>query len=358
MHLGPGLVTLFLATATCVFADEPALSRFEFEQIRFAAPARLSFYAPSEALANQVSKQVFDRLKSLDRIMSDYDPDSELSQLCEKSGPGRPIHVGDELWSILQSANDFSQKTDGAFDVSVGPVVRLWRTSRRSRTLPAPDAVREALAKVDWKSIVLDENQHTVELRRPAMQIDLGGIAQGYAADEAFRILKDAGITRALVDISGDIRLGDPPPGRTGWRIAVQALESHGATPEADHHSTPEPRMLVIANSAVSTSGDAYQYVEIEGVRYSHIVDPATGLGLKRSSSVTIIAPDAISADALATAVSVQGPQKGLETIQKIDGAEALFAWLDDEGQLQSSETAGFARYENNLDAGPRDPRE
>jgi thiamine biosynthesis lipoprotein len=179
-------------------------------------------------------------------------------------------------------------------------------------------------------------------LLKDGMQLDLGGIGQGYAADEAYQMLKDRGLTRALVDISGDFRAGDPPPDRSGWRIEIEALKPKSANAE---HSTA--RTLLISNAAVSTSGDAYNFVEIDGQRYSHIVDPKTGLGLATSCSVTIIARDAITADALDTAVCVLGVGPGLDTIRNVEGAEALFARLNGD-EIQITETKGFMSYIEN----------
>lgn len=342
----------FTGSACLSSADEPPLTRFEFEQVRFAAPARLVFYAPSEEVANKLSRAVFDRLKQLDRILSDYDPDSELSKLSESSGSGRPVPLSPELWDVLEASQRFARETDGAFDVSVGPVVKLWRVARRSKKLPAPDAIREAVSRTGWKAIVLDESNKTAELKRRGMQLDLGGIGQGYAADEGLRILQEGGVTKALVDISGDIRLGDPPPGEKGWKIAVELLKRPGTSDReqpAAEGSKPS-RMLLLANVAVSTSGDAFQFVEIDGVRYSHIVDPKTGVGLTRSCSVTVIAPDALTADGIDTALCVQGVEEGLVTVKQFDGVEALFETVVD-GKSVTQTTAGFERFE--LRSGP-----
>jgi FAD:protein FMN transferase len=328
-------------------ADEQPLTRFEFEQVRFAAPARLVFYASTEEVANKLSRAVFDRLKQFDRIMSDYDPDSELSKLCETAGSGQAVPVSDELWEVLSASQRFAKETDGAFDVSVGPVVKLWRIARRTKKLPSPDAIREAVSRTGWKSVVLDESKKTVELRLKGMQLDLGGIAQGYAADEGLKILKEGGVTRALVDISGDIRLGDPPPGEQGWKIEIESLKRPGAA-AAEKPAAGDGkrlRMLLLSNAAVSTSGDVYQFVEIEGVRYSHIVDPKTGIGLTRSCSVTVIAPDALTADAIDTALCVRGVEQGLETLKKFDRVEALFETVMD-GKMEVQMTIGFRRYE------------
>jgi thiamine biosynthesis lipoprotein len=154
------------------------------------------------------------------------------------------------------------------------------------------------------------------------MLLDLGGIAKGYAADEAMQVLKQHGIRSALVAAGGDIVVSEPPPGSTGWTIGVAPLDS----PEK-----PPTQLLLLRNAAVSTSGDAEQYVEINGKRYSHIVDPKTGVGLTGHSSVTIVAPNGTSSDSLATAVSVLGPEQGLEVIDATEGAAALI--------LQATET-------------------
>ena len=152
------------------------------------------------------------------------------------------------------------------------------------------------------------------------MRLDLGGIAKGYAADEALRVLCTRGIDRALVDAGGDVVIGDPPPGRIGWRIGIAPLEVDGAP----------SRYLTLAQSAIATSGDAFQFVEIGGQRYSHIVDPRTGFGLNHRQSVTVRARDGITADSLATAVSVLGPEEGLQLIKATGGARALIVEVVD----------------------------
>lgn len=333
---GVGILCVALGIAAGL-ADEPSLTRFEFEQVRFAAPVRLTFYAPSEEVANPLAQSIFDRLKQFDRIMSDYDPDSELSRLCDNSRAGHPVKVSDELWDVLAASRRFSQATDGAFDISVGPVVKLWRVARRKKILPDPDALAQALTKVDGKSIILDEASHTVELQREGMRLDLGGIAQGYAADKAFEMLQAGGVTRAMVDVSGDIRVGDPPPGEAGWRVAIESAKGPNSSEGA--------RTLALANCAVSTSGDAYQFVEIDGVRYSHIVDPKTGVGLTTASSVTVIAPDALTADGLDTAILVLGPERGLKTLDQFPGTAALFATVEND-RVRVQTSAGFTAFE------------
>jgi thiamine biosynthesis lipoprotein len=239
--------------------------------------------------------------------MSDYDDQSELRRLCLTAGSGRPQAVSDDLWKVLVHAQAVSAQSEGALDVTVGPVVRLWRRARRQRELPPPDAIAAARALVGYQLLRLDPKRQTVELLKPDMRLDLGGIAKGYAMDEAYAVLRRLGITRALVEAGGDMRLGDPPPERTGWHIAVMPLD--------DPHGRPES-YLVLSRVAVSTSGDAMQFVEIGGRRYSHIVDPRTGAALTDHGRVMVVAPNGLTSDALTKVLSVLGPEKGLKIIE------------------------------------------
>jgi thiamine biosynthesis lipoprotein len=167
------------------------------------------------------------------------------------------------------------------------------------------------------------------------MRLDLGGIGIGYAVDEALKVLRSRSIIRALVDASGDIGAGDPPPGKTGWTVEVVPLSSD---------DTPS-RTVSLANAAVSTAGDAFQFVEIGGRRYSHIVDPRTGLGLTDRIAVTVIAPDCTTADSLDTAVSVLGPIAGLALVEKTPGAAAFIVRANDSGEPETWESKRFKSY-------------
>ncbi len=178
-------------------------------------------------------------------------------------------------------------------------------------------------------------SEQTATLTQPGMRLDLGGIGAGYAVDEALAVLREHGITRAMVNASGDIGVSDPPPGAAGWKIGIAPLEKPDGPPS---------RYLLLANAAVTTSGDAFQYVEIDGQRYSHIVDPKTGLGLTDRMSVTVVARDCITADSYATAVCVLGPQLGLKLIEDTPGAAALMV-QNLNGQLQTSESSRLKKF-------------
>jgi len=319
-----------VATAT---PPQTELRRFEFTRAEMAVDVRLVFYTETQDIASTAADAAFARVRQLNAVLSDYDPQSELSRLCRSSGPGRPVRVSTDLWRVLALSQTWADRSGGAFDVTIRPVVRLWRRARRQQQLPDRERIQQALADVGYENIRLDPESRTVELLRPGISIDLGGIAKGYAADEARRVLEKYTIKSCLVDAGGDMVLGSPPPDREGWRIGVAPLQADG----------PPSRYLVLAHCAVATSGDAWQHVEIDGRRYSHIVDPRTGLGLTDHSSVTVVAPDGATADALASAVSVLGPEAGMKLVEATPGAAALIV-RSLEGEVETSESVQWKR--------------
>jgi len=274
-------------------------------------PFRMVLYATNEAHAKMASDAAFARVRELNDKLSDYDLESELSKLSRGSGQGRPVKVSDDLWRVLATAQDWARKSDGALDITVGPVVNLWRHARRLQQFPRADRLAEARARVGYTNLVLDPKRKTALLCVPEMRLDLGGIAKGFAADEALKVLRALGIQSALVAAAGDIALGDAPPGQHGWKIEIPSLDVTNAPPS---------RSVTVANTGVSTAGDVFQRLELDGVRYSHIVDPRTGIGLTDHSLVSVIARDAMTSDALETVISVLGPEKGLEVIKKTPG--------------------------------------
>ncbi len=294
--------------------------RHEYTQIHMGVSFRIVLYAQDQKTANLAAKAAYDRIAQLNGVLSDYDEKSELSRLSDSAGSGRAVAVGDDLWRVLDRSQEVSRDAEGAFDISVGPLVKLWRQARIIKTLPSDERLAAAKGAVGHKAIRLDPKARTATLVRKGMRLDAGGIGAGFAADEALAVLRKHGITRALVDGSGDIALGDGPPGKPGWRIGIAPLDAKG----------PPSRYVTLSNRAISTSGDAWQFVEIAGKRYSHIVDPRTGLGLPRRSSVTVVAKDCTTADAYATAVSVLGPDKGIAVIDRLEGAAAFIVLVAD----------------------------
>ncbi|MEX0679696.1 MAG: FAD:protein FMN transferase [Pirellulales bacterium] len=334
--LGAWLWGTYLGLSGFAWADSPAaeLVRYESTQPQMGVPFKIILYASDEAAAKGAFEAAFSHIAALNRMLSDYDPQSELSRLSRTAGSGRDVPVSETLWNVLARSQALAGETDGAFDVTVGPYVRLWRRARRNKEMPASERLAQARSAVGYQLLKLDEQRRTARLQKPGMLLDLGGIAMGYAVDEALELLRKRGMTRALIDASGDIGVSDPPPGKRGWTIDVAPLAAGGAPGVS----------ILLANAAVTTSGDAFQHVVIGGKRYSHIIDPRTGLGLTDQSSVTVIAADCTTADSLATAVSVLGPKAGLKLIERTQGTAALIIRAAD-GKPEVYQSAGFSKF-------------
>ncbi|MGA7413484.1 MAG: FAD:protein FMN transferase [Bryobacteraceae bacterium] len=311
----------------------PALQPFEMVEPHMGTLFRIKLYASSQLQAVAGFQAAFTRIHQLDQTLSDYNPTSELMQLCGRP-PGQPVHVSFDLYRVLEASQELSRASGGAFDVTEATVIRLWREARRTKQLPNASALQEAGEHSGFSKLTLDAVHHTVTLAQPGMLLDLGGIAKGYAADEALVALRAQGIRSAMVAASGDIAVSDAPPDRPGWQIGVDSVDLPQAT---------FTRILVVSNAAVSTSGDTEQFVDINGQRYSHIIDPKTHQALTRRITVTVAAHSGIDADSLATALCVLGPERGLELLKHYPGAEALFFAADAEPHIL--ESSGFHNY-------------
>ncbi len=302
-----GLI-LGLIAATTILTPQ-ALERFTFTQVHMGMEARLVVYAPSLEVTERACTAAFARIGELDAIMSDYRRDSELNRLCDRAG-GDPVKVSDDLFRVLARSQEISRATNGAFDVTVGPVVQLWRAARRTAQLPSRAEIDAARAKVGYTKMTLDPVGKRVRLRTPGMRLDLGGIAKGYACDAAQVVLREQGITRALVEMGGDIVLSGPPPGTKGWTIRIITAKG--------------PLDRTLANCAISTSGDTEQFVIIGGRRYSHVVDPRTGWAVTNRVQASVIAPDGFTSDPLSKIFAlIEG--KSAEAVLKRLGAREWF---------------------------------
>ncbi|MEZ5355555.1 MAG: FAD:protein FMN transferase [Bryobacteraceae bacterium] len=292
MRAGAVLALFFLPAMSAPAAD----SRFEAVEPAMGTLFRITLYAPGPEQAKIAFSRAFALAHQLDDVFSDYRPSSELNRLCRAGNAA----VSPPLFDILTLAHGLARETGGAFDPTAGPVVKLWREARANRALPAAADIDAALRRTGWRKVSLKARRRSVRLGAPDMQLDLGGIAKGWAADRILAELRRLGFPRALVAASGDIAAGDPPPGLPGWRIAVAG-----------------GRVEVVRNAGVSTSGDAEQFVVLDGVRYSHIIDPRSGWALRDSSPVTVIAKNAALSDALATALSVD-PHLAIRRAHKV----------------------------------------
>lgn len=286
--------------------------------------------ADSRACARRAIAAAFEELRKVQRTMNDRDPNSELS-LVNRTAFGQDVKASDGLFAVLCAAKQYSGLTDGAFDITVGPEVALWRSMAQTGISPAPEEIAEARKRVGYGKLILNPAEQTVRFAVEGMRLDLGGIAKGYAVDAAIGAMKEQGACGGMVDVGGNIRcFGTPPPPAKHWNIGIQNPRAEALIAE-----------IRLDELAVATSGDYRRFVEKNGKRYSHILNPETGESAEELISVTIVAPSAMEADALSTAVSVLGREKGLALIESLPEAEAVFIAADRPEELILSSGAG-----------------
>ncbi len=299
-------------------AGDDRLDRYEFSEIHMGTRVRVILFARDRLTAEQGARSAMARIARIDAVGSDYRNDSDLTRFVESSGQGL-VPIDPELFRLLDLSRQWAKWTGGIFDVTLAPVVQLWRRARRTKQLPDPQRLQQARRLVGIRHLKLDSRTGRASLARTGMRIDLGGIAKGYAANEALAELTRLGVARALVAIGGDIVAGEPPPGESGWRVGVAPLDQADQKPELS---------LSLHNAAVSTSGDASQSVTIDGKRYSHIVDPRTGIGLIGHRSVTVVSSNGATSDVLATTLSILGAEEGLRLLDRLAPSDPKLAAL------------------------------
>lgn len=255
--------------------------------------------AQSEPEAAHAAAAAFDEIARIEQVLSDYRADSE-SMLLTGQDPGNWHPISPILMDVLVRSRDIHNRTRGVFDPTVGAYTHLWRLPGH----PSRESLRDASDRVGFGLLQLDERGSRVRFDQTGIILDFGGIGKGYAAQRAMGILRARGLTIASIDMGGDLVLGDPPSEQPeGWRVQIIT----GIT---------QTRTEFLSNCAVATSGDLERFYEYNGVRYSHIVDPRTGLGITQRRAASVIAPDGALADALASAVSVLG-QEHLDDLQE-----------------------------------------
>jgi thiamine biosynthesis lipoprotein len=324
--------------------DEPLLHTWHELHMGTVFTIRIWAPASKKTETEKAVASAFIRIAELNQACSDYVADSEIRTLA-RPPVGEPVSISDTLAGVLIPAKRLAEETGGAFDPTIGPLIRQWRLSRKNNRLPDPAALADARSRSGHEKLMIDADGPKVTLAAEGMQLDLGGIAKGYAADTALAILRDAGFPQSLVAASGDIVVGDPPARKDAWRVGIRGLpQDPGDTAKAEPKLPADLTGLIeLNNAAISTSGDLNQSIVIEGVRYSHIVDPKTGLGLTRRRSVTVIAPTAIESDSLATACSVLEKDKALALIRSRGaGYHIRIREFDEDGKLQITDSDHF----------------
>jgi len=305
--LGLGVVIALVVLFTLLAIQRQKIQPLKRSQMIMGTMVEITVMPPDE----QAIEAAFEEMKKVDTLMSTYKENSEVSIL-NREGEN---HLSTETLQVIGEAINFSEITGGAFDITCRPLINLWKKAKKEQVIPSPQEIKEALSLVGYEKIKILPEGDVVRFKQKGMQIDLGGIAKGYAVDKAIEALRKNGIRRALVNAGGDLYALGNGPGGEKWKVGIQ-----------------DPReedkllgIIKVKDVGVATSGDYQRYFTIEGKRLSHIVNPKTGQTVQDvPMSVTVIAPHATTTDALATGVFVLGPQKGMELIESLPQVEGM----------------------------------
>ena len=315
-----------------VFSAAAQMTRFSFTESKMGAPFTVVFYSKDSVQAVSIAKRCFVLVDSFNFIFSDYIDTSELSNLSKTAGVNSmPVKLSPALYDILIQSKKAYELSEGAFDITMGPLSKLWRKARKQQLFPTDSTIRSIRNLIGFNKLIFDTLNYTVRLTQPGMQLDLGGIAQGYVAQKVIDFLLSQDIDHALVNASGDIVMSGAPVNKDGWVVGVNLPEKTDKLLN---------QKLILKNRAITTSGDAYQFIEKDGIRYSHIINPITGYGVTFQRNVTVIAADGTTADWLATACSILSLKKA-KKLASIVGAEVLITELK-RGRLKLNSTRGF----------------
>ncbi len=320
--------TLFIMGTVC-----GQKKKYHFSANKMGSPFTITMVCDDSLKASKLAETSLLLVDSLVKILSDYDSTSELSRLSANAGKGA-LPVSSTMWNILEKSKRCYEISQGSFDISIGALSHLWRKARKEKRFPDSLSVIEAKKKVGLNNMILDPVHHQVTLKKTGMVLDMGGIGQGFIAQKVMDFLSQNGIKQALVDVSGDIVTADAPDGTLGWTIGINQ-------PEATDDLLP--RKLLLHNIAVTTSGDAYQFLEHHGKRYSHIIDPRTGYGISSQRNVTVIASNGTDADWLTKVCSILPIPKAKKIVESMHAEFLVTEWVN--GKIICHQTKGFSQY-------------
>ncbi len=339
------------------FGDEGReweLTLFKKAGLSMGTVFEVSAYVANKYEAEEAFNDVFKEVNRLDYLMSNYKEESELSEI-NKNAASEPTTCDNELAYVIEQSLQYSDITDGAFDITIGPLMKKWGFFKEQGRIPGKEELKSVLESVSYKNIIIEETVKKSLFRDPSIvktisfkhsdtQIDLGGIGKGYAVDMAIRVLKGNGANSALINFAGNIYAYGTPPEKDSWVIGLQhPRKSEGLLGSFE-----------IRDKAVSTSGDYEKFFTIDGERYSHIIDPRTGNPVKGIVSVTIVTDNATRADALSTGVFVLGLDKGMDLIEKLSDVEGIIIYEDGDSGLSIKASGGMqALFRRNINDSP-----
>lgn len=308
-----GLAVLIGAVLFTTGRGSPEGQSFNFHYMAMDTTIELQIQAESRREAEDLSGKLFAEIKRLEALLSRTAPGSDLDLVNRMAGK-EAVVVSPDTLAVARLAVQYARLTEGAFDPTIAPLMDLWGFLGRQFQVPGSAELEGVLPLVDYSLVEIDSVGSTIYLPRAGMSLDFGGIAKGYIVDRGLELLSAAGIRSAFLNAGGDIGLLGSRPDGTPWRIGVRHPR------EDDRFSA----VLPLSGGAVVTSGDYERFFEKGGVRYHHLLDPGTGQPARALSSVTVIAPSAVEADALSTAIFVLGPERGLLLVEQLPGVEAV----------------------------------
>ena len=284
----------------------------------------ITVVAQDSIVANGYIDLAVNEISRIERLISSWDADSQTSEINRNAGV-KPVKVAAELFNLIERSIGISKLTDGAFDISYASMDKIWKFDGSMTVMPSETAIQASVAKVGFHNIIMNKEQSSVFLKLEGMKIGFGAIGKGYAADRAKEVLMKKGVVSGIINASGDMNTWGKQPDGKEWKVAI--------TNPMDKNKVFA--LLPITNGAVVTSGNYEKYVNFNGLRYTHIIDPRTGYPATGIISVTIFASKAELADALATSVFVMGKEVGLNRMEQLPKVECII--IDDQGRITKS---------------------
>lgn len=292
---------------------------------------QISVVAKDSTEANKAINLAIDEITRIEKLISSWDPNSETSKINSNAGI-KPVKVSRELFSLIERAVNISTLTDGAFDISYASMDKIWKFDGSMKKMPSAEEIKSSVSKVGFQDIILDAENTSVFLKEKGMKIGFGAIGKGYAADRAKVLLQENNIQAGIINASGDMNTWGRQPNGNEWTVAITN----------PLNKTKAAAILPITNGAVVTSGNYEKFVQFNGTRYTHIIDPRTGYPSSGILSVTVFAPKAELADAIATSVFVMGIETGLNRINQLPKIECII--IDEKGKVFTSENLEIDR--------------
>lgn len=316
LYISVFMLTAFFSSAQQNYKQKTFLMGCNFE---------ITVVAQNQHEADGYVQSAVDEIRRIEKLISSWDTNSQTYEINQNAGI-RPIKADDELISLIERAKGISKMTDGAFDISYASMDKVWHFDGSMKTMPSEEEIQASVARVGYNKICIDRKAGTVYLAEQGMKIGFGAIGKGYAADRARDLLESKGVAGGIINASGDLNAWGKQANSEAWKIGItnpKAKESVFA-------------LMPLQNEAVVTSGNYEKFVEFNGIRYSHIIDPRTGYPSTGIISATVFAPKAELADALATSVFVMGIEAGLDRINQLPGVECIL--IDEQGKIFKSD--------------------